>query len=89
MQRYDIVFAGRVQGVFFRATARDLARRFGVTGWVANEPDGTVRCVAEGSADQLDRLLAAIEQAKGPNIADTRVTAGDATGEFDGFSIRY
>ncbi len=89
MQRYDIVFLGRVQGVFFRATTRDLAKQFAVTGWVANEPDGSVRCVAEGAPGQLDRFLAAISDAKGANIDNTRLVKKDATGEFDGFSIRY
>ena len=41
--RYDIIFIGRVQGVFFRATAQEMARRYDVTGWVRNERGGSVR----------------------------------------------
>lgn len=89
MQRYDIVFTGRVQGVFFRATTRDLAKQFAVTGWVSNEPDGSVRCIAEGAPEQLDRFVAAISAAKGANIDNTRLVKKDATSEFEGFSIRY
>ncbi len=87
--RYDIIFTGRVQGVFFRATAQEIARRHDVTGWVRNERDGSVRCVVEGEADELDRFVDAIELAKRANIDSTDITRLDATGEFDGFSVRY
>ena len=87
--RYDIIFTGRVQGVFFRATAQEIARRYGVTGWARNERDGSVRCVVEAEADELDRFVAAIERAKRANIDDTDITRLDATGEFDGFTVRY
>ena len=80
---------GRVQGVFFRATAREIARRYDVTGWVRNERDGSVRCVVEGEADELGRFVNAIQLAKRPNIDHTRITKLDATGEFDYFSVRY
>ena len=54
--RYDVIFAGRVQGVFFRATAEQLARDYSVTGYVRNRSDGTVHCVAEGEQQELDRF---------------------------------
>ncbi len=53
----EIVVAGRVQGVAFRWQANEEAERLGVTGWVRNEPDGTVRCHAEGSAQAIDRFV--------------------------------
>ncbi|MBX3408683.1 MAG: acylphosphatase [Phycisphaeraceae bacterium] len=46
--RTRVRFAGRVQGVGFRATARDTARQHDVTGWVCNEPCGTVLLEAQG-----------------------------------------
>lgn len=89
LSRYDIIFTGRVQGVFFRATAQETARRCDVTGWVRNERDGSVRCVVEGEANELDRFVAAIELAKRATIDNTEITRLDATGEFDGFAVRY
>jgi len=86
--RYDIVFTGRVQGVWFRATTEGIARDYAVTGWVRNEPDGTVRCIAEGEPEELDRFIAAVQQAKQPNIDQTHISRRDATGEFDRFTIR-
>ena len=87
--RYDIIFAGRVQGVFFRATAREIAGRYDVTGWVRNERGGSVRCVVEGEAAELDRFVNAIQLAKEANIDNTDITRLDASDEFDGFSVRY
>ena len=60
--RLRLTFFGRVQGVGFRATARDIARGFDVTGWVRNEPDGSVSMEIQGQPSEiaacLDRLRA-------------------------------
>ena len=45
-----IIFAGRVQGVGFRFTAHNVARRYDVSGYVRNRPDGTVEMFAQGPA---------------------------------------
>lgn len=45
--------AGRVQGVAFRWSAQRAARRLGLSGWVRNEPDGSVSCWAEGPEEAL------------------------------------
>jgi acylphosphatase len=62
--RLDAIVMGRVQGVGFRWFVLDAARRLDVPGWVANEADGSVRCVAEGSRQALEALLR--ELATGP-----------------------
>jgi len=86
--RYEIIFTGRVQGVFFRATAQEIARRFTITGWVRNEPDGSVRCLAEGEPTDLDQFVIAIQKAKQSNIKDTKIIKLEATDEFNGFTVR-
>jgi len=48
-----VLVRGRVQGVFFRASTRDVARRLGVDGWVRNLPDGRVEAVFEGAPDAV------------------------------------
>ena len=53
-----MVVRGRVQGVFFRASCRDAAQAAGVSGWVSNEPDGTVHAVFEGEPDAVDEMIA-------------------------------
>jgi acylphosphatase len=85
---YDITFRGRVQGVGFRFTTCRVAERFDVAGWVRNEPDGSVRCVAEGEPGQLDAFVAAVQEAMAGHITDTRTDRGEARGDLVGFGIR-
>jgi acylphosphatase len=88
--RYDITFTGRVQGVGFRYTTERTARQFpGITGWVRNERDGSVRCIVEGPKDQLDAFVAAVQKAMDGFIAETRVAQSPGTREFDRFEVRH
>ncbi len=57
-RRIHVILAGRVQGVFFRRSAVDVAERLGLSGWVKNRPDGRVELEAEGPDEALDALLA-------------------------------
>lgn len=58
---------GRVQGVSFRWSAQEQAQRLGVTGWVRNEPDGSVLLHAEGDDEAVDGLLSWCRT--GPSLA--------------------
>ena len=87
--RLRILYAGRVQGVGFRATAAHVARRFRVSGYVRNLPDGRVELVAEGEPDEVDRLLAAVAERMRGHIDAADRMAADATGEFDAFDVRH
>ncbi|HXV74400.1 MAG TPA: acylphosphatase [Sphingomonadales bacterium] len=58
---------GRVQGVFFRAWAKEKAEAFGVQGWIRNRLDGDVEALFIGEAAAVDRLLAACRE--GPPTA--------------------
>jgi acylphosphatase len=53
-----VVVRGRVQGVWFRESTRQLAESNGVTGHVRNRADGAVEARFEGEADAVDRLVA-------------------------------
>jgi acylphosphatase len=55
--RRRVLVRGRVQGVFFRDSARRAAERAGVTGWICNRPDGRVEAVFEGPAAAVEALL--------------------------------
>ena len=88
-ERLDATVHGVVQGVGFRMWVARTASRADLTGWVRNEPDGSVRCVVEGPRAALDELLGRLRV--GPaSAAVTRVDATFAppTGGFDGFRIR-
>lgn len=58
MRAVDVRVSGLVQGVFFRATCADQAERLGVSGWIGNEPDGTVAGHFEGPAEAVEALVA-------------------------------
>ncbi|MEE4381779.1 MAG: acylphosphatase [Pseudomonadales bacterium] len=81
--------AGRVQGVFFRASLQDRANALGLAGWVRNLDDGSVQFLAHGPEDAVDALLAWAEQ--GPPAArvdalEHRRVAERPDGE--GFEVR-
>ena len=57
MERRQYRFFGRVQGVGFRYRAYYTASRLGLTGWVQNEPDGSVLLEAQGKPEDLERLV--------------------------------
>lgn len=57
MVRYRVLVSGRVQGVYFRDTCRQLALQRGVRGWVRNLPDGRVEAVFEGPANDVQHLV--------------------------------
>lgn len=65
--RRRFVVRGVVQGVNFRTTATDQARRLGLTGRIWNASDGSVECIAEGGAEALDRFREWL--GRGPRMA--------------------
>lgn len=67
--RRVVCYQGRVQGVGFRATACACARGLAVTGFVRNEPDGSVRLEAQGTPEVVEALLARIRDRMGRLIA--------------------
>jgi acylphosphatase len=83
-----VTIHGAVQGVFFRETTRRRAEQRGVSGWVANRPDGTVEAHFEGDADAVEALVAFVRE--GPRGATVeRVEARDVEPEgLAGFEVR-
>lgn len=87
-KRIHITVRGRVQNVYFRASAQREARQNGLTGWVKNRPDGAVEMVVEGDEDFVKNFLAWAQL--GPTTA--RVDSVETrwrgyVGEFSKFTI--
>lgn len=89
-KRIELKIYGRVQGVFYRDSARRRAGKLGITGFAKNEPDGAVSISAEGKEENLKKF---IEWCYNGSIL-ARVIKVDvewkqATGEFKNFDIVY
>jgi acylphosphatase len=88
--RVRIIVRGRVQGVWFRGSARDEARRLGLSGWARNRADGAVEILAQGAPAAIERLVEWCHE--GPPLA--RVKSVERTferiprGEEDELAIR-
>jgi acylphosphatase len=87
--RRRIVFTGHVQGVGFRYTTTQTAVDYPVTGYVRNQPDGSVEVVAEGAASAIDQFERRIRQRMEGYIGDSTSEEASATGEFDSFEVRF
>ncbi len=89
LARLEARVRGMVQGVGFRYFVISHATALGLAGWVSNEQDGTVHCVAEGPRTDLDRLLELL----GEGPASAWVERVDTewlpyTGAWSSFGIR-
>jgi acylphosphatase len=84
-----IIFEGRVQGVGFRYTVKDLARGFDVRGWVKNLPDGSVELQVMGEADELADFIREIvvESPVAVNIKNHRIETIPPFQNCTGFRI--
>jgi acylphosphatase len=86
--RRRVLVHGRVQGVFFRDSARERARAHGVAGWIRNRPDGAVEAVLEGAPEAVERVVRFCET--GPpqaQVARVEVSEEEPEGLY-GFSVR-
>ena len=89
MRRVRLTASGRVQGVFFRASTRDQARRLGLTGWVRNEGDGSVAAEVQGQDDAVSSLIRFCRRGPGSAtvtalvVQDVAVVQGET-----GFEVR-
>lgn len=86
--RRRLLVQGRVQGVFFRDSTRQRARREGVAGWARNRSDGAVEVVLEGPRTAVDRVAEFVEI--GPpqaSVRDVESYAEEPEG-LTGFEIR-
>ena len=86
--RVHVLISGKVQGVFFRSSTKDMAKKLGLSGWVRNLEDGRVEGVFEGEKEAIEKML---EWCKvGPEYArvtDLEVAMEDYKGEFKEFKL--
>jgi acylphosphatase len=88
--RVTVRIRGRVQGVFFRESARQEAVRLSLTGWVRNCDDGSVEGVAEGTKEAVAQWVSWCK--KGPpaaRVVELEMHESKATGEFSRFAVEH
>jgi acylphosphatase len=57
MATVHLLIKGKVQGVFFRATAKEIAESLGITGWIKNTDEGYVESIAIGSEEKVQKFI--------------------------------
>ena len=90
LKRIHCQIHGTVQGVFYRAHAKEWARQLGLTGWVRNKADGSVELMAEGEEKGLKDLIKKLK--KGPpagEVKDFKCEWQPASGKFTAFNVRF
>lgn len=86
--RRRVIVHGRVQGVWFRDSTREAARRHGISGWVRNRADRTVEAVFEGPPEAVARAIAYVHDGP-PRARVERLEVFDEEPErLTGFEIR-
>lgn len=89
-KRLHIRIKGRVQGVFYRYSTLQEARRLSLKGWVRNTPDGAVEILCEGPEENVLRLVDWCKTGPPGAIVNSVDLDWEAyTGEFEDFRIRY
>ena len=84
-----VVFSGRVQGVGFRYTARQVADRYDLTGWVKNLPNGNVEALFQGPEPGIQAALDELNDRFSGCIRNTKVTPQPPNPQFTAFQITF
>ena len=87
MKTVHLEIAGKVQGVFFRATAKDIAKLHKITGWIKNTKDNKVEAIITGETENVEAFI--LWSRKGPQkarVQHVKVTEMNLK-KFDSFEV--
>ena len=88
METIHLVIKGKVQGVYYRASAKEKANELGIKGWIKNTPGGNVEVMAGGDKEQLETFIQWCRQGpKHAEVSDVIVTKAEGE-NFNDFSIK-
>ena len=87
MKTVRLTIKGKVQGVFYRATAKDVADLTGVKGWVRNLPDNNVEITATAPEDILQKFINWCKQGPPKATVEDVIVEELSFEEFKGFRI--
>ena len=86
----NIQVKGKVQGVWFRAFTKEKAEELGLTGWVQNQPGGSVYLKVKGKKETIEKLISDLEH--GPersHVEYVNVEWNSPEHAWSKFEIRY
>lgn len=84
----EAIVTGKVQGVHFRRWTSEQAHSLGVSGWVKNERDGTVRAHVSGAAEAVGMMIERLRQGPPASSVDAvRLSESEPDSDNDGFRI--
>jgi len=88
MKEIHIIVSGNVQGVFFRATVKEIADDLNLSGYAKNLKDGSVEIVAQGLKSNLESFLKEIKSSPGKSqVEKCQVNLKDLQKELSGFRV--
>ena len=89
-KQIHIFVIGRVQGVFFRQSTKEMAIKNNAKCWVRNLDDGRVEIVAEGETQNIDNLTNWCKTGPANSRVDEfELLDENSTGEFENFEVKY
>lgn len=87
MSTIHLLIKGKVQGVYYRASAKEAADRLGISGWVKNTREGHVEALASGSAENLQQFIAWCKRGPEQAVVSEVIVSEGAVPGVTGFSI--
>lgn len=88
MKHFSIKVFGKVQGVFFRASTKDVAEKFSIKGFVRNEKDGSVYMEAEGEEEKLKQFIEWCNQGPSHAIVENITIVEGSVQGFAKFEVK-
>ena len=87
MKTVRLTIKGKVQGVFYRATAKDVAEMLGIKGWIRNLPDNNVEITATAAENVLQKFIGWCKQGPPKAKVDEVIVEELDLQEFNDFRI--
>ncbi|MBD0279827.1 MAG: acylphosphatase [Bacteroidota bacterium] len=87
MATYHLLIKGKVQGVFYRASAQEEAAALGLTGWIKNTREGDVEVMVQGDAEAVRKFIDWCRQGPPRAMVTDVITTEKEAQPFDGFRI--
>ena len=87
MPTVQLLINGKVQGVFYRATAREIANRIGITGRIRNTREGNVEATVSGTKEQLQKFISWCKKGPEKAVVDEVIVIEKEETSFDKFVV--